>query len=94
MSNDPLRQKVQELQAVPDRTLAQAGDLSQAQTRLAIGEWEEKHPLQATALGALSGGTLMGSMAPALAHAGKSHASHFREELKDLGRILRPQQSA
>lgn len=57
MSNEPLRQQVQELQAIDpkERTFQQAKDLAFKQVRLTAGEWEETHPRESTLLGALIG---------------------------------------
>jgi hypothetical protein len=63
-SNDPLRSKVRNIEALPDRTLGQSMDLAQARARLAVAEWEERHPLAAIGAGAMSGGLMGFSSGP------------------------------
>jgi len=61
MSNDPLRQKVKDLQAKEDAGggFFNAANLAQAKARLALGELAEKHPggaaMMGGALGAMTG---------------------------------------
>lgn len=55
-SNDPLRQKVQGLEAKGDRGLADTMDLAQSRARLTVGEFAEKHPAAMMGAGAVAGG--------------------------------------
>jgi bacterioferritin len=54
-SNQPLREKVDRLGQVPERSFGQAMDLAQAKARLALGEAVEEHPKAALLSGALMG---------------------------------------
>lgn len=85
MSNDPLRKKVEKLEAVPDRTRAQAVELAMAQARLTLGEYAEKHPYQAAGSGALTGAAMGAMQGPALA----SELRDMGPVLKNMGRSLR-----
>jgi hypothetical protein len=72
MSNDPLRRKVQGLESLEDRSLPQTMNLAQARARLAVGEWEARHPKAAIGANALTG-VLMGfAMGPEVVGAARS----------------------
>lgn len=59
-SNEPLRQKVQQHEANPNRGLRDTMDLAQAKARLTMGEFAEQHPAAMMGAGAL-GGALLGA---------------------------------
>lgn len=73
MSNDPLREKVRELEAVGDRSLGQTADLAQSRLRLTLGEYAEKHPGMSTALGALGGASAGANIGPQVVGAFRDH---------------------
>jgi hypothetical protein len=76
MSNDPLRQKVKALEA-KERAgggFLNAMNLAQAKTRLAFGEFGERHPVAATAIGAGMGALTGAGAAP--------HARELIEAIK------------
>lgn len=82
MSNEPLRQQVQELQAIDpkDRTFQQSKDLAFKQVRLTAGEWEETHPRESALLGALIGAGIGVSGGPSVVQA-------VRDTPKQLDRL-------
>lgn len=68
MSNEPLRQKVKKLEAA-DKSgggFVNALNLAQARSRLAMGEFTEKHPVAASAIGAGLGAMTGASMGPSV----------------------------
>lgn len=67
MSNDPLRKRVDELEAKPDRGAGDTMNLAQARGRLTVGEHESKHPFATAAIGALGGAALGATAGPRLA---------------------------
>jgi hypothetical protein len=55
--HEPTRQRIQELEAKPDRTAREALSLANSRRMLTLHEHAEAHPAAATAMGALMGAT-------------------------------------
>jgi hypothetical protein len=66
MSNEPMQQKIEALEANPDRGLRDTVDLAQARMRHTLGEYAGKHPLISAGMGALSGAALGATAGPGI----------------------------
>lgn len=64
MDNDPLRQQVSELEAMPEKGFGRAMQLATARIRLAMGELSEEHPVASTLMGAAHGAVVGGMEGP------------------------------
>jgi hypothetical protein len=87
MSNDPLRQKIEALEANPDRGAKDTMNLAQLRGRLTIGEFTEKHPLVTAGMGALGGARFGATMGPGIVDAaqrGRTAAGGIGSNLKTL----------
>jgi hypothetical protein len=87
MSNEPLRQKIEALEANPDRGAKDTMNLAQLRARYTIGEFEAKHPGVAAGLGALGGARLGLTKGPAYVAAVRSVPGKARDivgGLKDV----------
>lgn len=73
-SNEPLRQKVQQHEANPNRGLRDTMDLAQAKARLTVGEFGEKHPAAMMGAGALGGALLGAQHGPGVVNAVRESA--------------------
>jgi hypothetical protein len=89
MSNEPLRQKVQELEAKgDDRSVGDAMSLALSRGRLTLGEHAEKHPAAATMAGALMGATTGARGGPAFVDALKSIGGDAKAIGRDTKTLL------
>lgn len=69
-SNDPLRQKLQELESQgPPESLSGATNLAQLRARLTLGEFAENHPAAATLSGGMAGAVSGAQLGPSLVKA-------------------------
>lgn len=64
MNNDPLRQRVGELEAMPEKGFGRAMQMAAAKIRLAMGELAEEHPVASTMMGAAHGAIVGGTQGP------------------------------
>jgi len=64
MNNDPLRQQVGALEAMPEKGFGRAMQLATAKIRLAVGELSEEHPVASTLMGAAHGAYVGGMQGP------------------------------
>jgi len=86
-SNEPLKKKVQELEAKPDRGYGDALNLAQARARLTVGEFAKEHPAAMMGMGALGGGLTGALEGPdfvdSVRRSGK-HISGVAKNVKDI----------
>jgi hypothetical protein len=66
MSNEPMQQKIEALEAVPDRSLRQTMDLAQSRARHTLGTYAEEHPAVSTGMGALTGAMFGATQGPGI----------------------------
>jgi hypothetical protein len=85
---DPLRQKVQELEATPDRGYRDALNLAQSRARLTMGEFANEHPGVSAGMGALGGALLGASNGPQVVGSLKRSGEHVGSIARNLKDIL------
>lgn len=87
MSNEPLRQKIEALQAQPDLDAKDTANLAQLQLRHTLGEYAHRHPVSSMGMGALAGGMFGASQGPGIVDAvreGRGLASDIGKNVKDF----------
>lgn len=87
-NNEPLRQKVEGLEAKPDRGLGDTLNLAQSKGRLIIGDFAQKHPGVMAGAGALAGGMTGLSKGPEFVASLKRQAAHIPPMVQDVKTIL------
>jgi hypothetical protein len=75
-SNEPLRQKVQGLEAKKDRGFGDTMSLAQAKARLTIGEFAAEHPKTMMGMGALGGALIGAAEGPGLVSSVRRSGEH------------------
>jgi hypothetical protein len=65
-SNEPLRQKIESLEAKPDRGYTDTMNLAQAKARHTVGEFAQDHPKTMMGMGAMGGALLGAQSGPGL----------------------------
>jgi hypothetical protein len=86
-SNEPLRQRIEALEAQPDLGARDTMSLAQLRARHTVGEFTAKHPGVTTALGALGGAQLGRTMGPGIvdaARSGLASAKGMGQDVKEL----------
>ncbi|MHB8815788.1 MAG: hypothetical protein ACYDAE_21355 [Steroidobacteraceae bacterium] len=86
--NEPLRQKVEGLEAKPDRGLGDTLNLAQSKGRLIVGDFAKKHPGMMAGAGALTGGMTGLSQGPEFVASLKRQAAHIPPMVRDVKTIL------
>ncbi len=91
MSNEPLRQKIEALEAHPDLSARDTMSLAQLRARHTIGEFTTKHPGVTAALGALGGAQFGRAAGPGIvdaARAGWAGAKGMQNDIGELRTLL------
>ena len=65
-SNEPLKQRISELETEQDPSLAQAMNLAQLRARATVGDYTQRHPIAAMGAGALMGASMGAAHGPRL----------------------------
>ncbi len=87
-SNEPLRQKVEKLEAEPNRGLGATLNLAQSKGRLLLADFAKEHPGVAAGAGALTGAMTGLSTGPEFVASVKRQASHASGAWRDIKTIL------
>jgi hypothetical protein len=92
MSNEPMRQKIEELEAKPERGLRDTMDLAQARARHTLGTYAEEHPGVSTGMGALTGAMFGATAGPGIVAKAQKIPGVARDvgkNIKDFGDLFR-----
>jgi hypothetical protein len=88
-SNEPLRQKVQGLEAQTDRGFGDTMNLAQSKARLTMGDFAQKHPKTMMGMGALAGAATGAAEGPGLVSAAREGAGHVKNIGKHLKTLMK-----
>lgn len=83
-NNDPLRQRIQELEGKEERSTGDVVNLAQLRARLTLGEHAGKHPGAAMGASAMLGGVAGATLGPELISALKNYKSDIPAIGKNL----------
>jgi hypothetical protein len=86
-SNEPLRQKIEALEAQPEHSLRDTLDLAQARARHTVGTWAEEHPKAMVGAGALTGALFGARKGPGIVSEARkwpAQAQAVSENVKDI----------
>jgi hypothetical protein len=87
-SNEPLRQKIEALEAQPERGLRGTLDLAQARARHTVGEWAAEHPGAMVGAGALSGAMFGARKGPGIVNEANAWAGKAKNLGKNVSEIF------
>ena len=84
-SNEPLRQKIESLEAKPDRGYTDTMNLAQAKARHTVGEFAQDHPKTMMGMGAMGGALLGAQSGPGLVDSVRNSA----RSVADIGKHIK-----
>jgi hypothetical protein len=87
MSGEPVRQKIDALEAIPERGAGDTANLAQLRVRQTLDEHAKAHPLATIATGALGGGILGATQGPGIVEMARQAPEALRgagKTVKDL----------